>query len=348
MQTYLNETGVSLSMAAYLATDHYDHLPNTLSATKLLKPIRQTILAARVPAEAQKVDILSLWKSRVGTSIHDGVERVWTGNHYRTAMQRLGYPEDVVKRVVVNSREALEAYGYDERSFSGVTLHEGSLPQNPIHVFMEIRGFREFMGHTISGKFDFVGAGKLEDVKSTGVFTWIYDNKSEDYQLQGSIYRWLHPKVILEDYMHIQFVFTDWKAFEAKTNKNYPPRPMEKLEIPLLNLTDTEDFVAAKLRQYDLLKAADEDQIPECNDQELWRKPATWKYYRDPQALAQGKRSTKNFDTSAEAYARLQKDGNKGIVKEVPGEVVACKYCNAFPVCSQKDKYLADGSLRMD
>ena len=39
MQTFLNETGVPLSVAVYLATDHYDDIPDTISATTLIKPI---------------------------------------------------------------------------------------------------------------------------------------------------------------------------------------------------------------------------------------------------------------------------------------------------------------------
>jgi hypothetical protein len=38
---------------------------------------------------------------------------------------------------------------------------------------------------------------------------------------------------------------------------------------------------------------------------------------------------------------------NGGEVKEVPGEIVACKYCDAFTVCTQKDKYIASGELKL-
>jgi hypothetical protein len=348
MTNYLNESGVPLSVAVYLATDHYDHNPNTVSATKLLKPVRQIILPRRVPQELNSVDVLSMLKSRTGTSIHDGIERAWVGGHYKQAMVKLGHPQSVVDRIVVNSKELLESYGYDERSLEDLPMYTGELPKHPIPVFMEVRGYRDFMGKTISGKFDFCGDGRLEDTKTTGVFTWIYGSKTEDYQLQGSIYRWLHPKIITQDEMAIQFIFTDWKAFEAKTNKNYPPRATEQQIIPLLSLDDTEQFIANKLSVIEQFIDADEESIPRCTDSELWRKPPVYKYYRDPAAFHAGKRSTKNFDTSAEAFARLQKDGNKGVVIERPGEVVACKYCSAFPVCTQKDDYLADGSLRLD
>jgi len=40
-------------------------------------------------------------------------------------------------------------------------------------------------------------------------------------------------------------------------------------------------------------------------------------------------------------------DGGVGIVVEKPGQVLACKYCPAFPICSQKDELIADGSLQL-
>ena len=55
MSKYINTEDTPLSVAVFLATDHYDYDPNTISATRLLKPIRQTILSGRVPKEAQGI-----------------------------------------------------------------------------------------------------------------------------------------------------------------------------------------------------------------------------------------------------------------------------------------------------
>jgi hypothetical protein len=327
--TYLNGTGVPLSVAVYLATSHYDHVPNAVSATSLMKPIRQQILAARLPAEQSQTEVLQVVKSRIGSAIHDGIEKAWTGGHYKAAMKNLGYPQKIIDRVVVNP--------------------EGTLPKGAIPVYMEQRMFREIDGRTISGKFDFIAEGRLEDFKSTGSWSWIAGGKEEDYQLQGSIYRWIDAaqplRKITRDHMAIQFFFTDWMAAKAKADPAYPQRPVEQKLIPLLPLDDTEQYIRGKLRQFALHRNAPEPDLPHCTDKELWRKAPVFKYYRDP---AKRTRSTKNFDTAAEAHQRLIKDGNVGVVVEVPGEVVACKYCPAFPVCGQKDKLIADGSLRLE
>lgn len=325
---YLNQTNVPLSVAVYLATDHYDYVPNAISATSLLKPVRQHVLSKRVPVEDAAIDVTGLVKSRMGTSIHDGIEKAWSGDNHKQAMKALGYTDDIIERVVINP-------------------DPDNLPAKAIPVYMEQRLFREFAGHTISGKFDFIGNGRLEDFKSTSVFTWIHDTKRDDYQLQGSIYRWLDQgKRITEDVIAIQFFFTDFAQAKAKQDPKYPGRQVEQLTIPLLSLEDTEDFVRQKLYAIEKYRDAHEQDLPQCNEKELWRKPATFKYYKDGNPNAA--RSTKNFDNSAAAYEHMQtKGGGKGIVIEKPGEVIACRYCPAFTICSQKDAYIAEGSLTL-
>lgn len=323
MRKYLNGTSVPLSVAVFLADDNYDYEPDTISATALLRPIRQIILAKRVPPEQALVDISGLLKSRMGTAIHDAIERAWKKNKDR-ALTALGYPEQVIKRIRINP---------DPK-----TVKEDEIP-----VYLEIRSYREVMGHRISGKFDFVAEGRVEDFKSTGVFTFTNGNKDKDFQLQGSIYRWLNPEIITDDHMAINFILTDYMPARS-ADPNYPSSPTPQKLIPLLSLDDTERFIRNKLLQIQQLADRPEDELPKCTDEELWRKPPAWKYYANPQKMG---RSTKNFDNAAEAYARLAKDGNKGVVIEEGGEVMACKYCPAFPICSQKDDLIADGSLKL-
>lgn len=325
MPSYSNGTGVPLSVAVFLATDNYDYEPGVLSATSLIKPIRQLVLAPRVPEEERTIDIISLYKSRLGTALHDAIERAWLTN-YATAMKALGYPEKIIDRVVVNPEPGLE------------------LPKDAIPVYMERRSYAELEGYKISGKFDFAAEGRLQDFKSTSVFTFTGGNKTQDYQLQGSIYRWLNQDILTDDHIAIQFLFTDWMPGRAKSEPNYPNRPVEEKLIPLLSLDDTEDFLRHKLRQFRQLKDAPEETLPRCNDQDLWRQPPVYKYYKNPQKMT---RSTKNYDNRDEAYSRLAQDGGVGTVIEVPGQVNACKFCPAFALCTQKDELIANGSLQL-
>jgi hypothetical protein len=333
MRRYLNSGNVPLSVAVYLATDNYDYVPNTLSATSFLKPTRQIILGRRVPDDMSKVDIMTLVKSRTGTSVHDGIEKAWNNGRDR-ALQALGYPQRIIDKIVVNP-------------------DPDDVTEDQIPVYMEIRSFRELEGYTVSGKFDFLAEGRIEDFKNTGVFTWVNNTKDDDYILQGSIYRWLNPKIVTEDEMRINFIFSDWQAFRAKTDQNYPAHPIMTRTYPLLSEQEIEAFMRNKLREIEHYKDAEEAELPFCTDKELWRKEPEFKYYKNPKSTG---RSTKNFKVSdfgsiaaakQAAYARLAKDKGVGTVVEVSGEVVACKYCPAFPICSQKDQLIADGSLKL-
>lgn len=326
MSAYLNAAGIPLSLAVFLATDNYDYSedPTSISATALLKPIRQLILSARVPPEQASVDIADMIPSRMGSAIHDAIERSWTVNHAE-ALKKLGYPAGLVKRVKINPNP-------DE-------LAEGDIP-----VYLEQRTIKEFMGYRISGKFDFVGEGRLEDFKSTSVFTWINHTNDDKHIRQGSIYRWLNPKLVTSDEMSIQYIFTDWSSARARAEAKYPPKRVMERRLTLLSIPETEAFIRQKLTQLNQYRDAPEKDLPLCTDEDLWRKEPVFKYYKNPNSTG---RSTKNFDTKQEAMARFYEDGGVGKVVEKPGEVTACKFCPAFPVCTQKDALIAAGDLQL-
>jgi len=324
MSKYLNRSNVPLSMAVFLATDNYDYEPGVISVTKLIKPLRQIILAGRVPAAEAKVDIAGLVKSRMGQAIHDSIEQAWLKN-YKQSMKDLGYPEKVIARVRVNP---------DPK-----TVKDGDIP-----VYLEQRKYREVFGKKVSGKFDMVADGRVEDFKTTSTFTWVNGTKDADYRLQGSLYRWLAPDIITDDTMAINFLFTDYMPARATNDPKYPQSPTPQKLIPLMSLDETDAFVKNKLRVIETFKDAPEEDLPLCSNDELWQKPPVWKYYKNPQKLG---RATKNFEDKQEAYNRLAADGGKGVVIEQPGEVQACKYCPAFPVCSQKDSLIAQALLRI-
>lgn len=322
MNQYSNSSSVPLSLAVFLATDNYDHDANTISATSLIKPLRQIVLGARVPKETIAPDLTQMVASRMGTAIHDGIERAWLHN-YANAMTALGYPKTAIERVRINPEPD--------------TLKEDDIP-----IYLEQRAYKQVGNYTVSGKFDFVGEGRVEDFKSTSVYTAMNNTNDAKYALQGSIYRWLNPTIVTQDQMAIQYIFTDWSAARAKSESNYPPYRFQQRIIPLLSLIETERFVQTKLDLIDKHMESEEADLPLCTDEDLWRSDPVWKYYKNPEKTA---RSTKNFATKQEAYIKLAEDGGKGMVLEKPGQVTACKYCSAFSVCTQKDALIAQGDL---
>jgi hypothetical protein len=322
MANYTNTSSVPMSLAVFLATDNYDHDSSTISATSLIKPLRQLILSDRVPKEDSMPDLTQMVASRMGSAIHDGIERAWV-NNYAIAMNALGIPKHVINKVKINPTEE-------------------ELTEDTIPVYLEQRAYKTVGNYTVSGKFDFVGEGRVEDFKSTSVYSSMSGSNDKKYAEQGSIYRWLNPRIITKDEIAIQFIFTDWSSRRARTETNYPPQRFQQKIIPLMSVAETDRFVKKKLEQFDQLFHADECDLPLCTDDELWRSDPVFKYYKNPEKTA---RSTKNFDNKQDAYIFMSQQGGQGIVVEQPGQVTACKYCTAFPLCSQKDALIAQGDL---
>jgi hypothetical protein len=324
MAKYGNTSSVPLSIAVFLATDSYDYRddPNHLSVTSLLRPARQVILSQRVPQDEGLIDLMQMMPNRIGAAIHNAVEQAWKRNHLQ-ALKDLGYPDRVIQQVVVNPEPG--------------TPLEGKIP-----VYLERRAERQVGPYIVSGKFDFVGDGRVEDVKTTSVFTWMNSTNDDQYTWQGSMYRWLNPDIITKDHMAIQFIFTDWSKLRAMQDPRYPQARHQEKVFPLKSVQETEAFVKRKIDLVMSLKNTPEPQLPLCNDAELWRAEPVFKYYKNPEKT---QRSTKNFETMQEARIRFIEDGSIGLIKEVPGQVTACKYCPAFPICTQKDDLIASGDL---
>lgn len=330
-----NQFNVPLAMAVWLVTDDYDYVndPKYISATTLLKPIREIVLKKRVDSTDLEMDVSDLISRSFGTCVHDSIEKAWQ-NNYVKALRFLGYEDDVISRVVINpSKEQLAKM------------------DDPIPVYIEQRATRKIMGFTIGGKFDMIAEGILHDNKSTSAWTWVFDDKSGDYTKQGSIYRWLNPDKIDEDVIRINYVFTDWTKSDAGkeiggegSGKFYPDNRIKYREYPLMSLAQTEEWIRSKLTQVQKYMDADEADIPECTEDELWWKPPSYAYYANPEKMG---RATKRFtgptaQADVLAYHKSAKGKPNGIIITTPGEAKRCQYCSAAPACKQKDKYIND------
>lgn len=325
MQTrYTNVSEVPLALAVFLASDNYDHNddPNTISATTLIKPLRQVVLPPRLPPGDGLVPLADMMANRMGAAIHDGIERAWKDN-YKGAMTAMGLPKGVISRIAINPKPE-------------------ELTEDTIPVYMEQRLSRKMGKWTVTGKFDFVGEGRVQDFKSTSTFTYRKQTNADKYTQQGSIYRWLDPKMITQDEMDIHYIFKDWKGSMAKVDPNYPPRSFHRQSFPLMSLPETGNFIAQRIAAIEKHWETPEEELPLCDDEDLWRSEPVFKYYANPEKTG---RSTKNFDSKQDAYTHLAEKGGKGIVKEQPGQVMACKYCPAFAICTQKDALIASGDL---
>lgn len=333
-----NNHGISLPLAVWFVHDEYDYVEgveNYISVTTLMRPVKQIILPSRIPPEERVEDVEDRIARTLGHAIHDSIEKAWERGAHRS-LRLLGYPDDVVSRLLVNP-----------------TTEQLRNVEDPIVVWLENRGFREVevdgVVHTVGGKFDMVSDGILNDNKSTSAYAWLAGTRDDDHRLQMSLYRWIDahrtdgeaPRVT-EDFCNVQYIFTDWQKAQARSNPNYPQRRVEQKTLQLTDLGETEDWVRSKIRAVHAARNLPEAQMPRCTDEELWRSAPKFKYFSDPaKAQVPGARSTKNFETRAEAHAHRASQG-KGVVVEVPGEVKACAYCPAFDVCEQRKEYFND------
>jgi len=317
-----NKYGLNLSIAVWLATDNYDHSydPDEISATSLIKSPRQIALARRNSIPGTE-DISNKIASTIGTSIHDSLEAAWKQNYIK-AMRELCYTEDVIHKIKINP--------------DPITVTPDDIP-----IYIEQRVKKKVGKYTISGKYDFIGNGQLEDYKSTGTYTYVKKTNDEKYMQQGSIYRWLNPEIITNDTMLIQYIFLDWKEFNV-SQKGYPPSKILSYPIKLMSIEETDTFIKNKLDVISSLDTTIEAELPLCTPEDLWQSDSVYSYYRNP---AKTKRATKNFNTFHEAHSHQLSLGGGGLIVEKPGRIKACSFCGVRDMCSQKDTYIANGSL---
>lgn len=323
---YTNTSNISLALAVFLATDDYDHEPNTISATSLMKSTRQHILSKRIPAEENFIDISTLVPSKLGSAIHGGIENAWLNPDVSKIIEALGYPKAVHENIKVNPSPE-------------------EITDKTIAIYMEIRSYLDVLGVKVSGKFDFVGDGQVQDFKNTSVWRYIYQTSKQDYINQLSIYKLLNPDIITKDTGLIHYIFSDWSKMASLQTKNYPPSRVFTQKITLMTNEQTLAYVKNKISLILRHQNTPEHELPLCTDEELWRKDPLWKYYKNPQKT--DGRSTKNFDNLRDATIKLVEDGSVGIVKHVPGQVVACLYCSAFSRCTQAKSLIANGELTL-
>ena len=318
-----NETGINLALAVWLLHDEYDYIntPNYISATRLMKPLRQLVLPSRIKPEEKTSDVSDYISRALGHSLHDSIEKAWKMGHKRS-LKLLGYPDAMIERVAINP-DPLQVDANPEL----------------IPIYLEQRAIRSLGGYNIGGKFDMVAEGIVHDNKSTSAYTWLYGGRDEEHQLQGSIYRWLNPDKITADFIRICYIFTDWQKAAAKSNPNYPQSRVATKDIPLLSVEETEKWILSKIALYEKYKDVPENQLPECTDEELWRSDPQYKYYSDPTKTSG--RSTKNFESLNDARMFQAEKGGKGVVITIQGEPKRCGYCEAFDNCTQKDKYVS-------
>ena len=323
---FTNRHNIDLTMAVFLAHNDYDGVNEdaSISVTTLLKPTKEIILASRFPQTEPTSDISLQIASSIGSAIHAGIERAWKDNPKET-LKLLGQPAAVYDTLRINPEDNDDDY---------------------FNVFIEQRASREINGFTINGKYDFIIDGVVEDIKTTSTFSWMKRVNDEKYILQGSMYKWLNPEKVTEDYIKIHFVFTDWTKLDyIKNPKNYPPLRIMTRTFKCLSPTDTQNWVIAKLRQLHKHWQLPQEELPVCGPTELWQDSPVYKYYKSGNTNG---RATAVCKTPQEADIKRRENGGMGVVLTVYGKPKACKWCTALHACTQGQNYVLSGEINLD
>ena len=224
----------------------------------------------------------------------------------------------------------------------GSAIHDSIEKVKSDNCIKEVRTNKEVVinshTYTISGKFDILeqvedDLWQLRDIKTTSVWSFIYDDKDEDYQKQLSMYRWLNSdKYKIKDVGFIDFFFMDWQSSKAKMEDNYPSHwlmPAGK-KINLLSLEDTENYMKERITLFDKYRHVVDNKLPPCTPQELWAKADSFAIMKKD-----ARKATKLCNSKEEAEQYMSDKKIKGFIQFRPGKVKRCKYCAAASMCSQ-------------
>ena len=184
--------------------------------------------------------------------------------------------------------------------------------------------------------------GQVQDLKNVNCYSYSKLENREKYILQLSIYKWLNPIDITEDFGVILYHHADWTTLgKIRNPESYPPAKMHGEKVLLLTSSEVETYLTTRLRALTAIREGTMP-LPECTTEELWQRDTIYKYYKNPLKKGRSTRTSKSSTVVYEAYA---KDFGVGEVVEIKGTVMACNYCDVSNCCSQKDTIEKAGLL---
>lgn len=317
---YTNKRGFGPIVSAWLLTDNYDYIPGVYSASDLKSPTRQVILKDRYYDELEE-DLSDLIARRYGTALHDSIDKVLEDQSFLK-----DYP-DILE------------IEHEKRVFKTVYY---------------IGGDKQEHTQEISGKFDglvhYMDRYRLSDTKSCSVNKFIFRDYTE-FVTQLSIYRFIllnHPDYMdkpIDQSADVILIFTDWHKSKAQTEPDYPDCRIMEITIDLWDEEATYNYIVGRLEEIRKAKDLEDDHLPLCTDEELWRRDTTWAVFK-----GDNQRATKVFTQEDEAKLFCELKGPAYHIVYRPGKAVRCfTYCPCWVKCNQyqmlQEEGVVDGPL---
>ena len=197
-------------------------------------------------------------------------------------------------------------------------------------VMTEQRMSVEVNGWEVSGQFDRLDTsiGLLSDYKVTSVYGVTNGTKPE-WQNQLNVLRYI---LALNGYrvekLEIIAVLRDWNSTQALRDRSYPAIPVVRLEVPVWDLIEAEDYIVSRVRLHQ--QAASDENLPECTPSERWEKSPTFAVVKPGRS-----RALRVFTNKQEAEALIgTMPGSELQIRT--GEAIRCeRFCPCASVCDQ-------------
>jgi hypothetical protein len=205
----------------------------------------------------------------------------------------------------------------------------------------EQRLYAEVNGWTLGGQFDrlcLLDGGTIQDYKVSSVWAALDGTPKPEWVSQLNCLAWLaRRRGIKVSRLEIVLLCRDWSASKAKGGGNYPPRPVVRIPVTVWPDAETTRYIDERIRRHQAAEALDDDNLPFCSDEEVWRSASVYAVRKPGR-----KSAVKLYAIEADATAHAAELGATHYVQHRPGRAVRCAdYCPVSAVCNQFQAELA-------
>ncbi len=194
-------------------------------------------------------------------------------------------------------------------------------------VISEKRFYADFYGGAgqkkLGGQIDlYVKPTKtLWDYKEKSVWWKVYGDEGKEEKQQNVNAHLMRLNGYEVERLALAVRYRDWQKSKAN-DEGYPDYPIEVVPVKLWDHQTAANYINERLAAHFLL-------IPDCTDEERWKKPDQWAVYEI------GKKRAKRVLNSKEEALEYQKDALfKSEIEHRPGKYNRCEdYCSVSDFC---------------
>lgn len=185
--------------------------------------------------------------------------------------------------------------------------------------------------------------GVLMDYKVTSVWASMFGIKDEwSAQLNMLAYLYRKAGFAVND-LFIVAIFRDWHLSKVMTNKNYPPVPAEKIQIPMWTEQEIVKYVTERITLHKESEHLPDEELPPCSASERWQKETKYAIKKNKNMKASKVCGSKDeaIMFASELQEKHPKDTYKIEVRH--GENTRCEhYCPVKAYCHQYQQELLE------